>query len=110
MILFVALPASVMEGGGIGKSLKRSAELTGGYRWSLFVIALAIGGPMQVAAIVLGLTVIPATDPLFATILSTFVLQILFGGLLATCTAVAYHDLRILKDGVDTETIAAAFD
>lgn len=110
MILFVAVPASVMEGGGIGKSLKRSAELTKGYRGSLFVIALAIGVPMQVSAFVLVLTVVPAADPLFATILSTFALQILFGGVLATCTAVAYHDLRILKDGVDTETIAAAFD
>ena len=110
MVLFVALPASVMEGGGIGKSLKRSAELTKGYRGSLFVVALVIGVPMQVTAFVLELTVAPAMDPLFATILSTFVLQILFGGVLASCTAVAYHDLRILMDGVDTETIAAAFD
>ena len=110
LVLFVAVPASVMEGGGIGKSLKRSAGLTKGYRGSLFAIALVIGVPMLVVAGVLGLTIVPALGPLFGTILSTIVLEILFGGILATCTAVAYHDLRILKDGVDTETIAAAFD
>lgn len=110
MILFVAVPASVMEGGGIGKALTRSAELTKGNRWSLFVIGLVLIVPMLVATFILALTVLPAVGLLFGTILSTLVSEILFGGLLATCTAVAYHDLRILNDGVDTEEIAAAFD
>lgn len=110
MILFVAVPASVMEGGGIGKALRRSAQLTKGNRWSLFVIGLVLIVPNLVATFFLALTVLPALGLLFGTILSTLVSQILFGGLLATCTAVAYHDLRILRDGVDTETIAAAFD
>ena len=110
MILYVAVPASVMEGGGIGKSLQRSAELTKGYRGKLFVIALVLGIPMQVAAFVLVLTLGPALGPVFSAILSSFILQVLLGGVLATCTAVAYHDLRILKEGVDTEEIAVAFD
>lgn len=110
MILYVAVPASVMEGGGIGKSLRRSAELTKGNRGKLFLIALVLSVPMQVAAIVLVLTIGSMLGPVFTTILSTLILQILLGGVLATCTAVAYHDLRILKEGVDTDTIAAAFD
>ena len=110
MILYVAVPASVMEGGGIGKSLARSAELTKGNRGKLFLIALILSVPMQVAAFVLVLTLGPNVGPLFTTILSTVILQILLGGVLATCTAVAYHDLRILNEGVDTDTIAASFD
>ena len=110
LVLFVAVPASVMEGGGIGKSLARSAELTKGNRGGLFLIGLVFGVPSFIVSIVLTLTALPALGPLYGAILSTLVTQILFGGALATCTAVAYHDLRILKDGVDTETIAAAFD
>lgn len=110
MILYVAVPASVMEGGGIGKSLRRSAELTKGNRGKLFLIALVLSVPMQVAAIVLVLTIGSMLGPVFTTILSTLILQILLGGVLATCTAVAYHDLRIIKEGVDTEEIATAFD
>ena len=32
------------------------------------------------------------------------------GGIWATIIAVAYHDLRIAKEGGDTEQIARAFD
>ena len=110
LVLFVAVPASVMEGGGIGKSLKRSAELTKGNRWKLFVISLVLVVTNLVVTLVLLQTVLPTLGPLLGAILTTLVSQILTGGILATCTAVAYHDLRILKDGVDTETIAAAFD
>lgn len=110
MILYVAVPASVMEGGGIGKSLRRSAELTKGYRGKLFLIALVLSVPMQIAAIVLTMTLGSMLDPVFTTILTTIILQVLLGGVLGACTAVAYHDLRILQEGVDTDTIAAAFN
>lgn len=110
LILFVAVPASVMEGRGIGKSLARSAELTKGNRWGLFVIGLVFAVPNLIFSFVLVQTVLPALGPLFGALLSTLVTQILFGGAFAACTAVAYHDLRILKEGVDTEEIAAAFD
>ena len=103
--------AGVRHGRGkYRQSLQRSAALTKGYRGRLFAIFIALVIPMYVAAFVLVSTFGPLIDSLFTTILSTLVLQILLGGVYASCTAVAYHDLRILQEGVDTETIAAAFD
>ena len=110
LMLFVAVPASVMEGGGIQKALKRSEELTDGFRGGLFVVLLVITVPAEVLSFLLGLGVTRGFEPLFGEILNFFITDFLFAGIGATCAAVAYHDLRILKDGVDTEVVAAAFD
>lgn len=110
LMLYVAVPASVMEGGGVGKALKRSKDLTDGFKGSLFGVSLAIGAPAGIFSGVLAIMIAQGFDPLFAGILEFVISDFLFTGLVATCAAVAYHDLRILKDGVDTATIAAAFD
>lgn len=110
LVLFVAVPASVMEGGGINKALKRSSSLTSGHKGSLFGVSIAIGAPAGVFSVVLTTLVVQGFDPLFAGILDFVISDFLFTGLFAACAAVAYHDLRIVKDGVDTEEVAAAFD
>ena len=112
MMLFVAVPAAVMEGRGIGKALQRSGDLTDGHKGSLFVVLLVVTVPMLVLSFQLDF-VLPAVqgfDPSYGAILDFVITDFLYGGIMATCAAVAYHDLRILKEGVDTEEIAAAFD
>ena len=110
LVLYVAIPVSVMEGGGIGKALKRSSDLTDGYKGQLFLVSLAIIVPVIIVSVVVVLTVVRGLDPMFGQILEFVISQFLLTGLFAACVAVAYHDLRILKDGVDTESIAAAFE
>ena len=110
LMLFVAVPASVMEGGGIGKALSRSSDLTEGYKGGLFVVVLVVTVPVMAFSFLMELTVARGFEPLFRDIVEFVIADFLFAGIGATCAAVAYHDLRILNDGVDTETIAAAFD
>lgn len=110
LMLFVAVPASVMEGGGIGKALKRSGDLTEGHKGSLFAVVLVLTVPILVLSSLLDSAVALGFEPLFGHILDLVITDFLYGGIWATCAAVAYHDLRILNDGVDTEEIAAAFD
>lgn len=110
LMLFVAVPASVMEGGGIGKALKRSGDLTEGHKGSLFAVVVVLTVPILVLSSLLDAAVALGFEPLFGRILDFAITDFLYGGIWATCAAVAYHDLRILNDGVDTEEIAAAFD
>lgn len=108
LMLFVAVPASVMEG-GVGKALKRSAALTKGFKGQLFGLSIVLGIPMQAAAVLMMMTVVPQIGPTAGAIVELG-MECFFGGIVGACGAVAYHDLRIVKEGVDTESIAAAFD
>ena len=110
LVLYVAVPVSVMEGGGVVKALKRSSDLTDGYKGQLFLISFAIIVPVTILNFVLGFTMTRGFDPMFVLILQFVISQFLLAGFVAACAAVAYHDLRILKDGVDTESIAGAFE
>jgi membrane-anchored glycerophosphoryl diester phosphodiesterase (GDPDase) len=112
----VAVPATVIEHTGVFQSFTRSASLTAGYRWQLFSLgfvlfialiltlvllslilgAVFIGGPGFVGTIVINL---------FSQLVSAFVSMFI-----AVATCVAYHDLRVVKEGVDTDTIAKIFD
>lgn len=109
-MLFVAIPAAVVERGvGLRGALGRSAALTKGNRLALFVIALlvwlttvVIGMP----ATILGLTsALPY--PIFV-LLGTAV-NMLGAPLLSVAPAVAYHDLRVAKEGVATDQLVAIF-
>jgi len=119
LAFFVAQPVCVVERLSPVASMKRSAMLTKGYRWSLFGILVVYGLALMLVAwigiIVIGkvtggtvnlatLTTAKALIP-FNFVLSTF-----FGAVMALVTAVIYHDLRVLKDGLDLEQIAAQFD
>jgi hypothetical protein len=104
----VVVPACIVEGLGPTASLGRSADLTKGFRWrilgliALLTVINVIGS--KVIEIVLGL----AGDWLAGIgDLAWFVAWTAFWN----CTLImAYHDLRVAKEGVDTEQIAAIFD
>jgi hypothetical protein len=109
-VLFVAIPVAVVERGvGLRGALGRSAALTKGNRFALFVVALlvwlttvAIGMP----AMILGVTsALPY--PIFV-LLGTAV-NMLGASLLSVAPAVAYHDLRVSKEGVATDQLVAIF-
>jgi Flp pilus assembly protein TadB len=91
------------------KSLDRSASLTRGYRWKVFGIALL---PALIGAIVIAV-VSAALSPLIgpmAAALGSFLCEAIFNTYEAILAVVTYHDLRVAKEGVDIDRIAAVFD
>ena len=113
VMLWVALPAAVIERPGVVASLKRSAELTKGYRWHVFglililvLIEIVIGIP---AVFVAGLSAMLGDPGILAAALDYIATAII--ALIGTViTAVSYYDLRAAKEGIDIDQIAAVFD
>jgi MFS family permease len=108
-MLLVAMPACVVEQLGPGKSMGRSAQLTKGYRWKIFglwLLAMVTSGIMQ--SVLMGLAKIIGGSALALIVFLAW--SAIFGAFYAIMVVVTYHDLRVAKEGVDTEQIAAVFD
>jgi hypothetical protein len=109
-VLWVCVPALVVERIGVGTALNRSQDLTRGRRLSVFVIALvnfvlgwAVGWLLQQGA--LGGTFSLQTYLVLAEVVAAFL-----GAFGAVTSAVCYHDLRVATEGVGTEDLARVFD
>lgn len=106
-MLWVAVPVAVMERPGVVASLKRSSGLTKGYRWPIFGILLLLGildsGTEKLFELM------SDGESLLVDLFGTAVtvILILLGAVVA---AVGYFHLRMIKDGVDIDEIAAVFD
>ena len=106
---FVATPACVVEQLGPSDSMRRSAELTSGYRWKIFGLMLVL---LVISAVVTPLIDLTLEDmgggavPLIAGLIWNGV----WGAFYAIAAVVTYHDLRVAKEGVDIAQIAAVFD
>ncbi len=107
-MFYVAIPVCVIERLGPIKSMGRSRALTKGHRW-------------QIAGIVLPTVIFfGILNALLPPLLSFGGPVILIGGILvlrafativgAALVTTAYHDLRIAKEGSDTDRMAAVFD
>jgi len=115
MVLWVAVPACVGEKLGVGASLSRSAALTKGYRWQVFGIVLLLSVLSLVAAFALGGIVgfglaVAHVGLSSIAVIAQFAAGAVVGSLTATCAAVSYYYLRVAKEGVDIDQIAAVFD
>ena len=115
---WVAVPAAVVERPGIIRSLRRSAELTKGHRWRVFAIiiivfALSAVVNQTVASTFLNAMVISGSDTTGVSslhLLAFFLVTVFFTAYGAVVSAVGYHDLRILREGVSVDDIAAVFE
>jgi hypothetical protein len=107
IIWAVVVPACIVEALGPIASMSRSAGLTKGYRWKIFGIMLLLL-LLSVAATVVQVILTSVSQGLggiFAII--WFVVWIAYWN----CTIImTYHDLRVAKEGIDTEQIASIFD
>jgi hypothetical protein len=115
---WVAIPVAVIERGGAIDSLRRSTDLTKGYRWKIFGLMLAF----FVAAIAVGIVVVAVggvavgllSDSAVlidrASTVAVWVWLALFMAAQAVLTAVSYYYLRVAKEGVGIEEIATVFD
>ncbi|HVJ51698.1 MAG TPA: glycerophosphoryl diester phosphodiesterase membrane domain-containing protein [Aliidongia sp.] len=106
---YVVVPACVVDQTGPFDSMRRSAELTQGYRWRIFGMILLVG----IVNVVLGY-IVGGIGMMAGGFMGATILRFLVNGVVlaysAVLAAVAYHDLRVAKEGVDTDRIAAVFD
>ncbi len=118
--LWVAIPTAVVERPGVIASLKRSADLTRGYRWKIFGIFVVI---WLVSAVAVGMVQTPLAVSVATAgpqgigsglflVYNGLVLLVsaFFTALAAVASAVAYHDLRAVKEGFDIDRFASVFD
>ncbi len=113
-VLWVAIPAAVIERPGVIASLGRSATLTKGARWPIFGILFLVAIAAIAIGWVLEKTLIPvplySVDGLTNFLLVSWVVDALFSAFTAILAAVGYYHLRMQKEGVEIETLAAVFD
>lgn len=104
----VAVPACIVEGLGPTASMGRSADLTKGYRWRIFGLLILLwvinGIGSQIIEVILRL----ASPWLSAA--GSIIWFVAWNAYWNCVLIMAYHDLRVAKEGVDTEQIAAIFD
>jgi hypothetical protein len=106
---FVATPACVVEQLGPSDSMRRSTALTKGHRWKIFGLMLVL--------LIISAAVSPAIDAAMTAIGGTTLVFVggliwngIWGAFYAIAVVVTYHDLRVAKEGVDIEQIAAVFE
>ncbi len=118
VIWWVAIPVAVAERLGAVASLRRSTELTKGHRWRIFGLMLAFLVAAAAVGVVLVLAVgVPAgllsADEVLIDRISTVAASVWLALLLAAqavLTAVGYYYLRVAKEGIGIDEIAAVFD
>jgi hypothetical protein len=116
---WVAVPVAVIETPGASAAITRSTELTEGNRWRIFAVAVVIGFLQFGAALVLAVAIasLPgaksaaAADELTAWAQALQELALIpVLTLAAVAPAIAYHDLRIGKEGADIEELLSVFE
>jgi hypothetical protein len=109
----VAGPARVIEGPGVSKALQRSWDLTRGNRLRVFALFLLVWGAVLLVAVAagaaLGLAGFFGQTPTAADVVAEGVVTGLVTALPSVFTAVAYLELRRLKEGPGTESLAEIF-
>jgi hypothetical protein len=108
-MLWVVIPAAVVERPGVFPSLSRSAALTKGHRWQVFGILLLIGVVYIVASFIVPRIFAAIGGPVLAQ-LAQWIVTAAYTAFSAVVTAVGYCTLRLAKEGVGIEEIAKVFD
>lgn len=109
LMWYVAVPVCVVEGRGPIASLGRSRELTKGSRWKLFGIVIVLGVASILVELIVQFIVLAAAGKLIAA-LATFLCSALIAAYRSILIAVVYRDLRVAREGIDVDRIAAVFD
>lgn len=109
----VAVPSRVVENAGIFDSIRRSADLTRGNRWSifwLFVIYIIIVTLITGVTAFLGTLGAAAGGANIMAIAITAITTILTSILGSTGVAALYFELRQSKEGIGAEELVSVFD
>jgi hypothetical protein len=110
LMTYCALPVCVVEGEGPFSSITRSAQLTKNHRWGLFGVTAII----FMANLILGFAIARLTFPyaynaMIHALLDYFQ-SVAVSAFTAVMSVIIYNDLRVAREGIDVEEIAAVFD
>ena len=108
VIWAVVVPACIVESLGPIASMGRSADLTKGYRWKIFGIIILLVVLSVVCNHLIQFIVAQVSTTLAA--IAALVLSACWAAYWNCAIIMIYHDLRVAKEGVDTEQIASIFD
>lgn len=116
----LAIPITVLEGGGLNSSTTRSKVLTRGSRWRIFVIyvlfivlAIIVGmifqTPLGILAVSLGRGNAQAAIALITAVsaVGNFISTSLVGPLATIALTLIYYDQRVRKEGFDLQLMMA---
>jgi hypothetical protein len=111
-MLWLAVPVCVVEQTGGIAALKRSRELTYGCKGTIFGVIFVLGLINFGVGLVLQESVLDVFDPGTWKIylILALVLNVVYMTIQAVANAIAYHDIRIAREGVDTDALASVFD
>jgi|EndMetStandDraft_2_1072991.scaffolds.fasta_scaffold02587_2 hypothetical protein len=115
---WVAVPVAVIEAPGASAAISRSTELTEGNRWRIFALAVVVGMLQFGAAVAIAVAIsaLPGAKSAAANELTAWaealqeLVLIPVLALAAVAPAIAYHDLRIGKEGADIEELLSVFE
>jgi uncharacterized membrane protein len=118
----LAVPVAVLEDKGVGDAMSRSAELTKGDRWRIFVIwllflvlslavTLLLQWPVTLVAEAMGKTgSTPIIGIQVASAVMSFVSQCLVGPLGTIAFSLVYYDERVRKEAFDLQLMMSTLD
>jgi hypothetical protein len=119
----LAVPVTVLEGGGLNASITRSKELTRGSRGRIFAIyllvvglAIAVGAifqmPLGILAVLLGRGNPQSAIALLTAVsaVGTFISTSLVGPLATIALTLIYYDQRVRKEGFDLQLMMARLE
>ena len=113
-MLYVAVPASVIERPGVAGALRRSRELTMGHKGPIFGMLLVMFLAAFLVGVALGALSPPPErmtwDDVQRLTIESAVVETFVSSFMATLAAVTYARLRELKDGVSAVELARVFD
>jgi len=110
-MLYVAIPASVIERPGIRGALDRSRELTLGLRWPVFGLMTVMFGIWFVPFfITVGIVGQHKFAHLSAYLWAPMAIKMVASTLDAVVAAVAYYALRAAKEGSSVTALASVFE
>jgi hypothetical protein len=120
MMWAVSVPARVVERTGIFESLGRSSDLTKGHRWAIFGLVVAY----VLLSVALSLALLPIQAQVMMAVVqgtgpsTTFylffgvstVITMIQSVIASAGIAAIYYELRVVKEGIGPEALAAVFD
>lgn len=112
-ILFLSVQSAMVEQVGPFRALARSAALTAGIRWKIFVILLVVGIISGAVGYIMQNIMFPDPGSMSAVrtaILVTALVTVVLAMFQAVCAAVVYHDVRREKEGVEIDDLIQVFD
>ncbi len=106
----VTIPACVVERMGAVESMKRSAELTRGYRWKVLALIIITAVVTNVIAYLVTFIVAGLTGSIIVTAILVMLATTVPQAVTSAMSATMYYEFRRIKEGVSLDSLANVFD